>query len=83
LKQLLESQAATWKPEQASWRGLMEVFLELVSDLIATSKNFILIFSTKGQLNIVKTISGNKTALIWFLGLNSCHYLFKNSYKSI
>ncbi len=28
LERLLESQAATWKPEQASWRGLLEGFLK-------------------------------------------------------
>ncbi len=53
-EQLFKSQAATWKPEQTSWRGLVEGFSELVSDFIAASRNFI-IFSTKRQQNLVKS----------------------------
>jgi hypothetical protein len=39
-EQLLESQAAIGKPEQAFWRGLLlEGFSQLVSDFVEASKN--------------------------------------------
>ncbi len=39
-EQLLASQAAIEKPDQASRRGLLEGFSKLLSDLIEVSKNF-------------------------------------------
>ncbi len=46
-EQLLESQAAAWKPEQASYRWLLESLSELVSDFREASRNFIFKFLKK------------------------------------
>jgi hypothetical protein len=54
----LGSQATTWKREQASRRGLLEYFSELVSDFMEASRNTFLNLHKKG--NIVKSISAHK-----------------------
>jgi hypothetical protein len=41
-EQLLESQAAIGKPEQATRRELLEGFSQLVSDFLEVSRNYIL-----------------------------------------
>ncbi len=46
-EQLLQTQAAMGKPEQAGGSGLLEGFSQLVSDFIETSRNFILDFLHK------------------------------------
>jgi hypothetical protein len=49
-KQLLESQAAIWKPQQASWRRFLEGFKQLLRDIIEARLNFIYkIFPQKGS----------------------------------
>jgi hypothetical protein len=53
-EQFSESQAATWKPEQASRIGLLEGFLELLSDFKEAFRNFILNFSIKGNQMLLK-----------------------------
>ncbi len=55
--QLLVSQAAIGKLEQAYWRELLEEFSLLVSDFIKSKQNIIFDFVTKRQLKIVKTVS--------------------------
>jgi hypothetical protein len=50
----LESQATAWKPEQASWRGFLEGFSELVSDFVEATETLFEIFYTKNQPKIVK-----------------------------
>jgi hypothetical protein len=47
-EQLLESQAAIRKPEQASWkRGALEGFSQFLSNFIVACRNFIFNFFTK------------------------------------
>jgi hypothetical protein len=46
-EQLLQTQAAMGKPEQAGGSGLLEGFSQLVSDFIETSRNFLLDFLHK------------------------------------
>jgi hypothetical protein len=46
-EQLLETQAAIRKPEQALWRGLLEGISQIVSDFIEASRNFYLDFLYK------------------------------------
>ncbi len=46
-EQLLDSPAATWKPEQAPWRGLLEAVWELFSDFKEANRNFIYNFIHK------------------------------------
>jgi hypothetical protein len=46
-EQVLESYAASRKPEQTPWKGLLEGFLQLVKDFIEASRNLILDFLYK------------------------------------
>ncbi len=38
-EQFAESQAASWLPQEAIWRGLLEVILQLVIGFIEASQN--------------------------------------------
>ncbi len=55
LSEQLFSKAATWKLDQASWRGLLEVFSELVSDSKELSRQLYNFF-TKRHPSFVETI---------------------------
>ncbi len=45
---LLKSQTAVGKPEQASWKGLLKGFSQLVSDFIGVGRKLMLdVFSQK------------------------------------
>ncbi len=53
-EQLLESQAATWKTEQAPWSGLLEEFSQLVFDFKEADRKIILQVHHKKQPNMWK-----------------------------
>jgi hypothetical protein len=65
-KQLSESQSAIGKPEQASLRGLMEEFLQLGSDFLEASRNFILDFPHKKTAKILKLSARLRKVLFGF-----------------
>ncbi len=69
LSKQLYSQAATWKPEQASWRRLLERFSEFVKDKQAETS--FLTFSAKRQPNHVKNhMRWYTKSTFWFLELS-------------
>ncbi len=67
----LESHAATWKPEQASWR-VLRIFRIIECFHRSEKKLIYYIFSTKWQSNFVKTISAHP---------KSTNLIFKDPHK--
>jgi hypothetical protein len=67
-EQLLVSQAAIGKPEQARLIGLLEGLFLFVSDFIEASRNFSLDFLHRKTDKIVKTIRAHLKILFLFLG---------------
>jgi len=73
-KQLLESQAAIRKPEQVSWRVLLEWFSQLVSDFIEAAETlFWMFFLQKDRKRIVKTINAHTESTV--LSLKNIHIM--------